>query len=146
MCVFMWGGVVKGREDFADSARLSSDWKISSKDLFGLRRDGEEREKRNCKVWGVCQGRRKRREGNSKFKDGRDRGSSSVKSQESLKVRGSFELSVFFIKFLQLITDLFGDESPRLNFDNYQDPPFFLMSQSWLASFPPDGDCALLSF
>jgi len=100
------------------------------KGFVGLRRDGEKREKRNCKVWGVCQGRRKRREGNSKFKDGRDRGSSSVKSQESLKVRSSFELSVFFIEFLQLITDLFGDESPRLNFDNYQDPPLFLMPQS----------------
>jgi len=55
MCGFMWDGVVKERENFADSASFKR-----LKNLI-LRRDGEKRKGRNCGVWRVCQSGRVRR-------------------------------------------------------------------------------------
>jgi len=58
VCVCVYVGYDQG-DNFADSATVSRDWKVSSKDLL-LRRDGGKGKRKNYGVWEVCQSRRVR--------------------------------------------------------------------------------------
>jgi len=92
-------------------------------------------------VWRVYQGRRIRREGNLRMKE--------MERPFSVKfilgrVKASLELLLFLAFSRCLVMNLFGDENPRLNFDNYRDPPFFYCLN--LGSLPsPDSDYAFPS-